>query len=61
MARKIPVLDRFLGAPGLYAIAYGEIGSSLYYALGLTAVYALSMTPVVFLAAGLLFALAAAA
>jgi basic amino acid/polyamine antiporter, APA family len=61
MARKIPVLDRFLGAPGLFAIAYGEIGSSLYYALGLTAVYALSMTPVVFLAAGLLFALAAAA
>jgi basic amino acid/polyamine antiporter, APA family len=61
MARKIPSLGRFLGAPGLFAIAYGEIGSSLYFALGLTAVYALSMTPVVFLAAGFLFALAAAA
>ncbi|MGN6377829.1 MAG: amino acid permease [Gaiellales bacterium] len=61
MARKIPPLGRFLGAPGLFAIAYGEIGSSLYYALGLTAIYALSMTPIVFLAAGLLFALAAAA
>lgn len=61
MARKIPSLGRYLGAPGLFAIAYGEIGSSLYYALGLTAVYALSMTPVVFLAAGFLFALAAAA
>ena len=49
MARKIPVLGRFLGAPALYAMAYGEIGSSLYYALGITAVYALSLTPAVFL------------
>jgi basic amino acid/polyamine antiporter, APA family len=61
VARKIPVLDRFLGAPALYAMAYGEISSSLYYALGITAVYALSLTPLVFLAAGGLFALAAAA
>ena len=61
MARKIPVLGRFLGAPALYAMAYGEIGSSLYYALGITAVYALQLTPVVFLIAGLLFAIAAAA
>jgi APA family basic amino acid/polyamine antiporter len=42
-------------------MAYGEISSSLYYALGLTAIYALSLTPVVFLAAGVLFAFAAAA
>jgi APA family basic amino acid/polyamine antiporter len=61
MARKIPSLGRFLGAPALYAMVYGEISSSLYYALGITAVYALSLTPAVFLAAGLLFALAAAA
>ena len=61
MARKIPSLGRFLGAPSLYAMAYGEISSSLYYALGITAVYALSLTPLVFLAAGLLFAFAAAA
>jgi basic amino acid/polyamine antiporter, APA family len=61
MARKIPSLGRFLGAPSLYALAYGEISSSLYYALGLTAIYALSLTPVVFLAAGILFAFAAAA
>jgi basic amino acid/polyamine antiporter, APA family len=60
MARKIPVLGRFLGAPALYAMAYGEIGSSLYYALGITAVYALSLTPVVFLVAGGIFALVAA-
>jgi APA family basic amino acid/polyamine antiporter len=61
VARKIPVLGRFLGAPALYAMAYGEIGSSLYYALGITAVYALSLTPAVFLAAGVIFALTAAA
>jgi APA family basic amino acid/polyamine antiporter len=61
VARKIPVLGRFLGAPALYAISYGEIASSIYYALGITAVYALSMTPVVFLVAGGIFALAAAA
>jgi basic amino acid/polyamine antiporter, APA family len=61
VARKIPSLQRFLGTPGLFATAYGEIGSSLYFALGITAVYALSLTPVVFLAAGLVFALAAAA
>ena len=60
MARKIPVLNRMLGAPALYAIAYGEIGSSLYYALGITAVYALSLTPVIFLVAGAIFVLAAA-
>jgi basic amino acid/polyamine antiporter, APA family len=61
MARKIPVLGRFLGAPALYAMAYGEIGSSLYYALGITAVYSLSLTPAVFLVAGAIFVLAAAA
>jgi basic amino acid/polyamine antiporter, APA family len=61
MARKIPVLGRILGAPALYSLAYGEIGSSLYYALGITAVYSLALTPVVFLVAGAIFALAAAA
>jgi APA family basic amino acid/polyamine antiporter len=61
MARKIPSLGRFLGVRALYAMAYGEISSSLYYALGITAVYALSLTPVVFAAAGFIFALAAAA
>lgn len=61
MARKIPVLGRVLGANALYASVYGEIGSSLYYALGITAVYALGLTPIVFLIAGALFTLAAAA
>jgi APA family basic amino acid/polyamine antiporter len=34
-------LERVLGAPALFATAYGNVGSSIYYALGLTAFYAL--------------------
>ena len=53
-------LERVLGSGALFATAYGNVGSSIYYALGLVAVYALGMTPVVFLIAGVLFALTAA-
>ncbi len=49
-----------LGTPALFATAYGNVGSSIYYALGLTAVYALGLTPLVFLIAGLVFAMTAA-
>ena len=49
-----------LGTPALFATAYGNVGSSIYYALGLTAVYALGLTPVVFLIAGIVFAMTAA-
>ena len=49
-----------LGTPALFATAYGNVGSSIYYALGLTAVYALGLTPFVFIAAGLIFACTAA-
>jgi APA family basic amino acid/polyamine antiporter len=42
---------------GLFATAYGNVGSSIYYALGLVAAYALGLTPVVFMLAGALFAL----
>ncbi|MGZ4187978.1 MAG: amino acid permease [Solirubrobacteraceae bacterium] len=44
---------------GLFATAYGNVGSSIYYALGLVAAYALGLTPVVFMLAGGLFALTA--
>jgi APA family basic amino acid/polyamine antiporter len=44
----------------LFASAYGNVGSSLYYALGLVAGFALGMTPVVFVIAGLIFAATAA-
>jgi APA family basic amino acid/polyamine antiporter len=41
--------------PGLFSAAYGNVGSSIYYALGVTALYALGLTPLVFLIAGLFF------
>jgi basic amino acid/polyamine antiporter, APA family len=53
-------LERALGAPALFATAYGNVGSSIYYALGLTAVYALGLTPLVFVLAGIVFAATAA-
>ncbi len=49
-----------LGTPALFATAYGNVGSSIYYALGVTAVFALGLTPAVFLVAGLIFACTAA-
>ena len=42
-------MERVLGTPALFATAYGNVGSSIYYALGLTAVFALGLTPLVFL------------
>jgi APA family basic amino acid/polyamine antiporter len=53
-------LERVLGTPALFATAYGNVGSSIYYALGLTAVYALGLTPLVFVLAGIVFAATAA-
>jgi APA family basic amino acid/polyamine antiporter len=52
-------LRRTVGVPGLFATAYGNVGSSIYYALGLVALHALGFTPVVFMVAGGLFALTA--
>src|SRR5213080_3731784 len=52
-------LRRSVGVPGLFATAYGNVGSSIYYALGLVAAHALGLTPVVFILAGGLFALTA--
>src|SRR5918997_3630948 len=53
-------LERVLGPGALFSTAYGNVGSSIYYALGLVAVFALGMTPVVFLIAGLIFMATAA-
>jgi basic amino acid/polyamine antiporter, APA family len=52
-------LRRTVGVPGLFATAYGNVGSSIYYALGLVAAHALGLTPLVFVFAGGLFALTA--
>ncbi|MFL5895533.1 MAG: amino acid permease [Thermoleophilaceae bacterium] len=60
MARPVERgLRRTVGVPGLFATAYGNVGSSIYYALGLVAAHALGLTPLVFIMAGGLFALTA--
>ena len=57
MARKLRGFQRVLDAPALFSVAYGEIASSLYFALGIVAAYALGFTPLVLLSAGLFFLL----
>ena len=54
--RRTHGLERVLGTPALFATAYGNVGSSIYYALGVTASYALGLTPLVFVLAGIIFA-----
>ena len=58
MAKKLG-LARVLGADSLASVAYGEIGSSIYFALGVVALYALGATPWVLLFVGALFLLVA--
>jgi APA family basic amino acid/polyamine antiporter len=53
-------LRRVLGTSALFSTAYGNVGSSIYYALGLVASYALGLTPIVFLITGVIFYLTAA-
>src|ERR671934_467067 len=62
MARYRPKglgLERVLGTGALFSAAYGNVGSSIYYALGLVAAFALGLTPVVYIIAGLLFVMTA--
>ncbi len=63
MAQRIPrdeSLSRVHGVGALYSAAYGNVGSSIYYALGVTAAFALGLTPVAFVIAGLIFICTAA-
>ena len=55
MARKLPSLQRVLGAPALASVAYGGIASSIYFALGIIALHALGFTPAVLGIVGVLF------
>src|ERR671935_2093604 len=57
MAKKLPRLQRVLDAPALFSIAYGEIASSIYFALGLIALHALGFTPALLLLVGAVFLL----
>src|SRR5207248_2611623 len=45
MARKLPRLQRVLDAPALFSVAYGEVASSIYFALGIIALHALGFLP----------------
>jgi APA family basic amino acid/polyamine antiporter len=55
MARKLRGFERILDAPALFAVAYGELAASIYFALGIVAAHALGLTPAVLLVTGLLF------
>jgi APA family basic amino acid/polyamine antiporter len=58
--RRLQGLQRVLGVNALFSTAYGNVGSSIYYALGLVASFALGLTPIVFVIAGAIFYLTAA-
>jgi APA family basic amino acid/polyamine antiporter len=55
VVRRAAKLPRTLGAPALFAACYGNVGSSIYYALGVTAAFALGLTPLAMILAGLIF------
>ena len=58
--RRLHGLQRVLGINALSSTAYGNVGSSIYYALGLVASFALGLTPLVFIITGFIFYLTAA-
>jgi APA family basic amino acid/polyamine antiporter len=63
LARRIPrdeSLARVHDTKALFSAAYGNVGSTPYYALGVTAAFALGLTPVAFLVAGVIFVCTAA-
>ncbi len=63
MAERIPreeTLRRVHGTSSLFATAYGNVGSSIYYALGVVAGFALGLAPLTFMISGLIFAATAA-
>ena len=53
--RQLHDLQRVLGVNALFSTAYGNVGSSIYYALGLVAALAAGLTPLVFILTGALF------
>src|SRR3989475_8307971 len=55
VVRRPTKMPRTLGAPALFAASYGNVGSSIYYALGVTAAFALGLTPLALLLAGCIF------
>jgi basic amino acid/polyamine antiporter, APA family len=63
LAERIPreaALRRVHGTSALFSAAYGNVGSTPYYALGVTAAFALGLTPLAFLIASVIFVCTAA-
>lgn len=48
-------LKRVLGVVGLFSAGYGDVGSSIYYALGVVALAALGATPIALAIAGIIY------
>ncbi len=48
-------LRRLIGTASLFAIGYGDVGSSIYYALGITTAWALGAAPIAIGIAGIFF------
>lgn len=48
-------LQRVLGVAGLFSAGYGDVGSSIYYALGIVAIVALGATPIALAIAGIIY------
>ncbi len=48
-------LKRVLGIPALFSAGYGNVGSSIYYALGIVALVALGAAPIALAAAGIIY------
>jgi len=40
-------MKRILGVGDLFAVGYGDLGSSIYYALGITTLFSLGAAPLV--------------
>lgn len=53
--RRKTKLPRTLGTGALFSACYGNVGSSIYYGLGVTAAFALGLTPVALVLAGCIF------
>ncbi len=48
-------ISRSLSVYDMCSIGYGDLGSSIYYALGITALFALGATPIALMLAGIVF------
>ena len=55
IGRRRVRLPRMLGPSALFSACYGNVGSSIYYALGVTAGFALGLTPLAMILAGGIF------